>query len=145
MILIVSGLFLFEGFVWAFYRCSLTTTHDLEGWWTTTTEMTHLNTLEVPMINNQSYYHQEYLSHEPTMPLEKANLITYNKAYLSQSYWEAISTYYKPQNSSIYHYLRWNWVIHIINGKWIPWPPHNHWLYLPNYFSPTTIKSPLHI
>ena len=50
ILFIVSEVFLFAGFFWTFYPSSLVPTHDLRGC-RTTTGITPLNPLEVPLLN----------------------------------------------------------------------------------------------
>lgn len=50
ILFIVSEVFFFAGFFWAFYHSSLVPTHDLGGCWPPT-GITPLNPLEVPLLN----------------------------------------------------------------------------------------------
>lgn len=50
ILFIVSEIFFFAGFFWAFYHSSLVPTHDLGGCWPPT-GITPLNPLEVPLLN----------------------------------------------------------------------------------------------
>lgn len=50
ILFIISEVFFFAGFFWAFYHSSLVPTHDLGGCWPPT-GITPLNPLEVPLLN----------------------------------------------------------------------------------------------
>lgn len=129
---IISEVFFFTGFFWAFYHSSLASTPELGGCWPPT-GITLLNPLEVPLLNTSVL-----LASGVATTWAHHSLIKGNRKHTSSPIHHNLFRDILDTTSSlrilwsIIHNLRRGLWIHFLYGHRISWTPCDYWLYFPH-------------
>ena len=144
ILLIVSEVFFFAGFFWAFYHSSLAPTPKLGGCWLPT-GIIPLNLLEVPLLNTSVL-----LASGVSITWAHHSLIEENCKHILQALFITISLgvyshSFKPPNI-MRHLLQFLMEsMAPLYSYWVPRTTCNHWFYIPYCLLSPTIILPLHI
>ena len=146
ILFIVSEVFFFAGFFWAFYHSSLVPTHDLGGCWPPT-GISPLNPLEVPLLNTSVL-----LASGVSITWAHHSLIEGKRNHINQALLITIILglllHHPPSFRILWNiilHFRWYLWFYILHGYWIPWTPCNYWINIPYCLPTTTTKISLHI
>ena len=139
VLFIVSEVFFFAGFFWAFYHSSLAPTPELGGCWPPT-GIIPLNPLEVPLLNTSVL-----LASGVSITWAHHSLIEGNRKHILQALFITISlgVYFTLLQAS--EYYETSFTISLFYSHWISRITRNYWLYIPHRVLPPTAILPLHI